>query len=100
MHIVIKRHTEQMKGWQAQAQRFYGDKYDSTVGPYKSLLEGFCRKERVSATEGAIGLIDYLRMHPKMKARFGSQDKAGKHLKAILFSAALELIEGRSDVAG
>lgn len=88
--IIVKKHAQQMLDWQKEAKRVYGPGYDSKVAPFISLLRSFCHKQKVTATEGAIGLIDFLR----------SRGKTSRHYRAVLFSAAVELIEMRDEVAG
>jgi len=81
--ILVKKQAQQVVDWRNETRRVYGEHYESRVAPFRSLLVHHCKQTKQGAVEGARGLIAFL----------ASRGKQSKHLKAVLFSSAVDILE-------
>lgn len=83
MDVVIRKIALEMEGYRRSAKQQWGDKYETRVGSYRSLIVKEMRQRGCSAAEAGFTFIGLLKPRGKLT----------EPVKAAIMAAALDVVE-------
>lgn len=88
MQIFVHSHVAQMQSYRRQLKEQAGDRYETMVAPYRSVLLTHCKKADLEPYLGAKNLLVWMAQKRKQAGR-----KLEPHVKAAMFAAAMDIEE-------